>query len=200
MAWPQLRKVSIWQTASAMALELEQRGVKVDDGGERASGGEEMHCVTKRPVVRDPREPERMTAEDDDAKGATARAVVTPSYAASPSPAADDKEPAQEGAPEVDRPKGDQAAADAKPAAEVSPEEAKAARDRRIEELLRAQPKKQGLGGLSPLGSKVNAPHRVPANEKLNEKLAKMRAELGGVGQEAPWDEFGRPRALSFKK
>jgi len=70
-----------------------------------------------------------------------------------------------------------------------------------VDELLRAQPKKKGLSPLSPLGgAKVNAPHRVPANAALNEKLAKMRSELSAGGSEAPWDEFGRPRGLSFKK
>ncbi|KAH8069704.1 hypothetical protein JL721_5593 [Aureococcus anophagefferens] len=87
----------------------------------------------------------------------------------------------------------------------AAPEETKEQRDARIEALLTAQPKKKpsGLAPLSPLGSKVNAPHRVPAmagGAALNEKLAKMRAELGTLGKEAPCDEFGRPKALAFKK
>jgi hypothetical protein len=110
--------------------------------------------------------------------------------------------------PENERPaaKGDDdPEPDAKAAPAAAPEETKEQRDARIEALLTAQPKKKpsGLAPLSPLGSKVNAPHRVPAmagGAALNEKLAKMRAELGTLGKEAPWDEFGRPKALAFKK
>ena len=60
----------------------------------------------------------------------------------------------------------------------------------------------RSLGGLSPLGSKVNAPHRIKANDQITEKLAKMRKDLSaqGLGGDAPWDEFGRPRVQAFKK
>jgi len=49
-------------------------------------------------------------------------------------------------------------------------------------------------------GSKVNAPHRVPAVAGLNERLAKVRADLNAEGTEAPWDDFGRPRSSHFRK
>ena len=52
------------------------------------------------------------------------------------------------------------------------------------------------------MGSKVNAPHRIKANDQITEKLAKMRKDLSaqGLGGDAPWDEFGRPRVQAFKK
>ncbi|CAM9349540.1 unnamed protein product [Heterosigma akashiwo] len=48
---------------------------------------------------------------------------------------------------------------------------------------------------------KVNAPHHLApmsTDERLEEKLAKMRLDMAGGG-EAPWDKFGRPKGLSFK-
>ena len=47
MTWPQLRKVSIWQTAAAMQSELEARGVKASDGDDEA----EVHVVTGKPCL-----------------------------------------------------------------------------------------------------------------------------------------------------
>jgi hypothetical protein len=188
MAWPQLRKVSIWQTANAMQTELEERGVKASDGDDEA----EVHVVTGKPVVRDPLETARMGGEDAKVSQRKA-AIVTPSYAEPASQAKDEapsRSPMKEDDDEDDKENQD---------------EAKAARDRRIDELLRAQPKKKGLGklgGLSPLGSKVNAPHRIKANDQITEKLAQMRRDLSatGLGGDAPWDEFGRPRTQAFKK
>ena len=52
------------------------------------------------------------------------------------------------------------------------------------------------LGGSS---SKVNAPHRIPAVASLSQSLAKVRADLGAQGTAAPWDEFGRPKSMSFR-
>ena len=189
MAWPQLRKVSIWQTASAMQTELEERGVKASDGDD----GAEVHVVTGKPVVRDPLETARMGGEDAKVSQRKA-AIVTPSesMASQAKDEAPSRSPMKEEDDEDDKENQDEG-------------EAKAARDRRIDELLRAQPKKKGLGklgGLSPLGSKVNAPHRIKANDQITEKLAKMRRDLSatGLGGDAPWDEFGRPRTQAFKK
>ena len=73
MTWPQLRKVSIWQTAAAMQSELEARGVKASDGDDEA----EVHVVTGKPITRDPLEAARMGGED--AKSVRKTAIVTPS-------------------------------------------------------------------------------------------------------------------------
>jgi len=187
MTWPQLRKVSIWQTAAAMQSELEARGVKASDGDDEA----EVHVVTGKPITRDPLEAARMGGED--AKSVRKTAIVTPSYA-EPASQAKEEAPARSPAKEEDDDDEDKE--------NQNDEESKAARDRRIDELLRAQPKKKSLGGLSPLGSKVNAPHRIKANDQITEKLAKMRKDLSaqGLGGDAPWDEFGRPRVQAFKK
>ena len=187
MTWPQLRKVSIWQTAAAMQSELEARGVKASDGDDEA----EVHVVTGKPITRDPLEAARMGGED--AKSVRKTAIVTPSYA---EPASQAKEEALARSPAKEEDDDDEDKEN------QNDEESKAARDRRIDELLRAQPKKKSLGGLSPLGSKVNAPHRIKANDQITEKLAKMRKDLSaqGLGGDAPWDEFGRPRVQAFKK
>lgn len=202
-SWEHLRKVSIWQTASAMATELEARGAKASEleGAGVAVRDPKIHCVTGRPIAADPEERGRMRGEDaPGAKGAA------------PSPAAQAKGEAAPSSldPECERPAAAKGEAhdDGPPSPDAkapapSPEETKEQQAARIEELLKSQPKKKTstlLSPLSPLGSKVNAPHRVPANAALNEKLAKMRAELGTLGKEAPWDEFGRPKAMAFKK
>uniref|UniRef100_A0A7S3NQS8 Uncharacterized protein n=1 Tax=Aureoumbra lagunensis TaxID=44058 RepID=A0A7S3NQS8_9STRA len=68
-------------------------------------------------------------------------------------------------------------------------------------ENLRAQPKDshpllRASGMLGTSGTKVNAPHRIPSVSALNERLAKVRAELDASGAAAPWDHTGRPRSL----
>ncbi|KAK7240604.1 DNA repair and recombination protein Rad51 [Aureococcus anophagefferens] len=213
-AWPQLRKVSIWQTASAMAAELEARGAKASDA-EPSRGPAAVEAGTKgkvHPLLSREHVAEEGAAMHREDGGATTRVDLggrggADAKAPAPSSAAQAKGVASSD-PENERPaaKGDDdPEPDAKAAPAAAPEETKEQRDARIEALLTAQPKKKpsGLAPLSPLGSKVNAPHRVPAmagGAALNEKLAKMRAELGTLGKEAPWDEFGRPKALAFKK
>ena len=70
---------------------------------------------------------------------------------------------------------------------------------------------KRGPGPLAPLtsplggGAKIARPHHIPSmkgqNNELEERLAKIRADMAGEGgAAAPWDEFGRPKQLSFKK
>uniref|UniRef100_A0A6U1P8Q3 Uncharacterized protein n=1 Tax=Fibrocapsa japonica TaxID=94617 RepID=A0A6U1P8Q3_9STRA len=48
--------------------------------------------------------------------------------------------------------------------------------------------------------TKVALPHHLPPSEALQEKLEKMRAELGSSVGEAPWDARGRPRGLPLRK
>jgi len=80
-AWPQLRKVSIWQTATAMAAELEARGVK-----DEAAPSTEVHCVTGRAIDR-----AEMAQEDAESKAVTRR--VTPEDAADAKAAPEDERP-----------------------------------------------------------------------------------------------------------
>ncbi|KAJ8607751.1 hypothetical protein CTAYLR_008596 [Chrysophaeum taylorii] len=168
--WPELRKVTIWQTKLALDLELAAHA--------------QTAAADKDDDEDDPPEISRPAPNDDPAPEEAAQSKAD----ASAKPAADFKESA--------------AAAASKSVGGGDDDDDVAAKPNSAD-IFQAQPKKSHpllnpIQGAS--GTKVNAPHRVPAVASLNEKLAKVRQQLSNSGAEAPWDEFGRPRSLSFKK
>merc|ERR1711959_366206 len=142
-------------------------GVKASDGDDEA----EVHVVTGKPITRDPLEAVRMGGED--AKSVRKTAIVTPSYAEPASQAKEDA-PARSPAKEEDDDDEDKE--------NQNDEESKAARDRRIDELLRAQPKKKSLGGLSPRGprsTRRTASRRTTRSRRSSRRCARTSPRRG---------------------
>lgn len=179
--WPELRKVTVWQTA--FALDLERLAASLNAAAKE--GDEE----TSRPVDTSGSE------DDDDGDDATA----------ADAPAAECK--GRETMPGERMEKG--SGATMRPASLMSAKETSSVdenghstHDNSV--FSSSQPKTSQRGSQQQQqrqGSKVNAPHRVPAIASLSEKLEKMREQLSGSGAEAPWDQFGRPKSsAAFKK
>ncbi|KAJ1447725.1 hypothetical protein M885DRAFT_541742 [Pelagophyceae sp. CCMP2097] len=192
--WPQLRKVSIWQTAAAMKAEI--------DAATAAQGAKGAEAPAT-PAAPKPSPSAAAPAKDDDDAVARPRASASPTARAARSPTA-------KATPEDDvesrSPFSLQAQAIHDPAFQAKREqdrkESGDAPPDRTSELLQAQPKKKNplLAALQPMNrAKVAAPHHVPPVQGLGANLAKVRAQLGAAG-EAPWDEFGRPKVQGFKK
>ena len=206
-AWPELRKVSVWQTAAALQLEMDQRLAKRAEPSDAAGGGGPGAAAT--------------AALDADgvASALGADMKADSKDAAAPAPAAASKGGGDDGeaAAAKDAPAGGAAAAASSPGAKGGDAAADAAGPKPNYAAAAAAPAdagaqaKRGPGPLAPLtsplggGAKIARPHHIPSmkgqNNELEERLAKIRADMAGEGgAAAPWDEFGRPKQLSFKK
>lgn len=175
--WPQLRKVSVWQTAAAMQTEMEARLSKM----EGVASGESASSTPAEMEARLKAEAEDELSKAADSKDSDTAAVASP---------------AAESGSKTDA-AATPATAEAKPEdkeAKVAGGEAGDSKDGDADADAQAKP--LGKQALSPLGgAKVRAPHHLRPMEGLGDSLSKIRANLGNQ-IDAPWDAMGRPRVL----
>lgn len=183
--WAGLRKVSVWQTTSAMSAEMEARLGK--DGAAAASAVEGTLASTEAVDAMEQSKATEPASSTDGAGPSEGRAESTSSAA----PAKDDPVSSTT------------SAKSGPPGSLASPSS--------LSSEAKAEAKEPGiLGHGSGLGDaarsqkqSLGAFHRLQPMSGVQSSLAKIRSNLsegengeGGGGLSAPWDATGRPKAL----
>lgn len=176
--WPELRKVTIWQTKQDLDFQpvcrspVHHKSTDGDDEDDHSSETEGTEC--ENPL------------------SARTSAVVAQSKA--DGPIMNDRYKSSKPDDHQRKARDDRTDASKQVEATNSIQSAPTAEPKTTPHPLLSEHRLHGSTG------RVNAPHRVPAVASLNEKLQKVREQLSSSGTEAPWDDFGRPRNISFKK
>mmetsp|Transcript_44255 Transcript_44255/g.138927 ORF Transcript_44255/g.138927 Transcript_44255/m.138927 type:complete len:665 (-) Transcript_44255:1385-3379(-) len=167
--WPELRKVSIWQTTEAMKADMETAMAKAEEL--RATLGDDLADGAKSA------EEKRAHLTEVEFQRAEGKYVDSPRASRDLGTGPELEAGAEAGPDAAAGAKAPAAKATAKPVALAKPSA------------------KAGLKPLSHGGSnKIALPHHLPADDGLASKLAEIRRRMGDEsGDAAPWDRSGRP-------
>lgn len=179
--WEGLRKVSVWQTTSAMSAEMEARAGK--DGAAVATAmktgtlatAEAVEAMEQGSKATEPAQTSQPEVAAEDREGASGAAAA---------PAKDD---ASAPSAAKDTPATSSASATALDAKAEAKQPAVMGHGGGIGDAERSQ--RQSLGAF----------HRLQPMSGVESSLAKIRSNMGedgGGGLAAPWDATGRPKAL----